>query len=216
MLTARKLFENRIVKSVLAAMNETDSHQNNQKADAGTGGRMSSIGWDWPITDDANSCKSAAVMSSVVTLLDSGAVPDVIVLGLCDGLHVVPIKTKRRITMADSREAVVDGEAECLQVKIDLSTAESSCLLVQSSPYDLIFSHRTMKNMRASLDFDRSIAAIRHGSEVKRISLITEGIESSAAVEDEFASGNSDGVSSEQSKSESESSNERDQVKSLC
>lgn len=135
--------------------------------------------------------------SSMMTLYDSGPVPDVMSVRLCDLLHVVPIEKKRRITMTDSREAVVAGEISRVPVMSGHSTAEISCPVVRPSPYDLIIGRPTVKKVRASLDSDRNIATFRHEGENRSIALITKKIEGCAPVRNELTSDNSDGVSSE-------------------
>lgn len=80
-VTARRFFAYRSVESVMAAMNEKDNHQNNQKEDAVT--RVKNV---------SKRLKLAEVQlfgSSVMMLFDLGTVPGVMSLRPCHRLHAV-------------------------------------------------------------------------------------------------------------------------------
>lgn len=151
--TAKKLFGDKAVKNVMAAMTE----EGDQK--------MTPVAF---IDDEENNKPKRLKLAEVdvygkqvMTLFDSGAIPEVMSAALCDHLNLSPRKTSLCITMVDNKEALL-GEVVGLVVPVGPMKTEIACLVVRSSPHDLIVGRPSMKQMRVSLDFDKDVAKFRH------------------------------------------------------
>lgn len=94
--------------------------------------------------------------------------------------------------MVESREVVVVGEVLEVPVTVGAVTTELSCLVVRSSPYGLIIGRPSVKDMRATLNFDKKVATFRSDRGVTKIHLGTEDSTNMPSVNDEFTSDESD------------------------
>lgn len=126
--------------------------------------------------------------TSVMTLFDSGAIPNVMSATLHNRPYRSVHHTKRRRTNVDNNEALVVGEVLSVPIIIGSIKAEVSCLVVRAGPYDLIITRPSMNKLRASLDFDTDVAFFRHDIGVTRIPLLTKGWQASSSWREAFTS----------------------------
>lgn len=101
--------------------------------------------------------------------------------------------------MVGNKKALIISEVAGVTIKIGSTTTEIPCLVVRSSPYQLIVGRPSMKLMSASNQLDKHIAGFRQDSGVTRIPLITEGTAGSDTISDEYTSDESDTSDSEAS-----------------
>lgn len=115
--------------------------------------------------------------------------------------------------MVDNKEAVVDGTVLSVPITIRSITTEVSCLVVHAIPFDLVVGRLSMKKMRASLDFDKDVATFRHNTGVTRVPLLTEGMQASSSLSEEFTSNDEkDEIEHETDEEDSENNSSHDLV----
>lgn len=93
---------------------------------------------------------------------------------LCRKLHSTSHEAKHRTITVDNKEAMVLEEVSRVPITVSPMITELSCLVVCTTPYDLIIYRLVKKNMKAFLDIDKDVATFCHDKEVKSILLVIE------------------------------------------
>lgn len=123
-----------------------------------------------------------------MTVLDAGVIVYVVSTAFCSRLHLSMRQVRLRITMADSREAVVVGEILYVPTTIEHITVEASCLNVRRVPYILIVGRLSANVMRLSLDSGKDVVAFRHHGGTTQIPLKTDGMQTSSTLSERSTS----------------------------
>lgn len=103
---------------------------------------------DWWNQGGPRELKLAAVEvhgSPTLTFIDSGAIMDVMSMGLSDKMNLEPQSAKPWITMVDYEEAYVVGKVSWVPFTRGPVTKELSCLVAHTEPPDMIVNRVSMK-----------------------------------------------------------------------
>lgn len=95
--------------------------------------------------------------------------------------------------MVDIKEAGVLAELTGVLMIIRTMNVKLSCLVVQTTPYEIIVERPSMKIVRATIDFDKIVATLRQASRVMKVPLIAEGTHEYALLPDELTADKNSG-----------------------
>lgn len=147
--------------------------------------------------------------TTVRTLFDSRAIPNVMSAELFQSLHLQLVVTSQRIRMANVTEAHGLGEIKDVSISIDEITKCLACLFVADTPFDLILEGPATKILCASLDFNQDVAVFKSESLAVRVPLWTDTGRHDSVVSKEFTS-EEDGYGSGAESSESRRDSKKD------
>ena len=150
-------------------------------------------------------------------LLDSGAVPNIILLGLAEKLSLAPTKTHRRIRVADGSVTLCLGFLPDVPLTFDDLTVYADFLVVRGPPFDVIVGIDLLTSINASLDFGRQMVRVSQNGKKARLPLQTDCIrtitESIADTDSEDFTSDSDAAIDEE---EDDSSSEEELVLTIA
>lgn len=75
----------------------------------------------------------------------------------------------RRVAMAGGKGDLVAGEVYGVPITAGKLTTEVSCLVVPDSPFELIVGRPSMKEIRASIEFEKDVTTVRNHEGVTNI-----------------------------------------------
>lgn len=88
--------------------------------------------------------------------------------------------------VANGSKARIPGEVEEISIKVGRMTHLLTCRVVKDALFHLIIGRPAMKNVRASLDFDRHIVTFKSGTMVVTIPLWPDKERDDQALAEEF------------------------------
>lgn len=124
----------------------------------------------------------------VYALLDSGAIPNDMLLPLSRKLRINPTPTKRRIKFANGTVKEYAGIVEGVPVSFDYITVPLSFLFISHSRYALIIGAPILTSLQACLDLHQLIATLTYEEKKARLSLQYEPHAIDTSSEEEFTS----------------------------
>lgn len=144
-------------------------------------------------------------------LFDSGALPNVMSENLCNLLHHQLFNLNRRMRITDGTEAVKLGKFTTKVVTVGGLIYEMTFLVVTKAPLDLIIGRPAIKEMKATLEFDKdiAIAIFKEGGKPVKLPHWTEGEERNDTLSEKFTS---DDKGYDEDESVNDDSEDRDDV----
>lgn len=112
--------------------------------------------------------------SDVYSLMDSGAIPDVISRSLCERLKLEPEVSSRRITTATGEKSATLGLLKGVPVGFDHVVEKIDFLVVDNCPYEMIIGRPTMRRMNGVIDCGQQTYALEKDGERVVVPLVTE------------------------------------------